>query len=133
MEVTSQRTNLHNLDVGWNVNKLPHIIACFELVKNNNAMVCDSGLGYNLLIKASTLCTSLYVDVTDSNTVYLYTPKMLCCIILLITVFSSEGFSVGSQSSVAGYSQLPFPAASQTHLTSGTEGRHESLYQNSYK
>ena len=65
---------------------------------------------------------------------YLYTPKMLiCCIILLITVFSSEGFFDGSQSSVAGYSQLPFPAASQTHLTSGTEGRHESLHQNNYK
>ena len=46
-------------------NKLPHIIACFELVKNNNAMVCDSSLGYNVLIKANTLCTSLYVDVAD--------------------------------------------------------------------
>ena len=44
--------------------------------------------------------------------------------------FLSEGFSVGSQSSVAGYSQLPFPAASQTHLTSGIEGKWESLYQN---
>ena len=29
---------------------------------------------------------------------------------LLITIFPSQGFSVGSQSSVAGYSQLPFPA-----------------------
>ena len=64
---------------------------------------------------------------------YLYTPKMLCCITLLITIFPSEGFSDGSQSSVAGYNQPPFPAASQTHLTSGTKGRHESLYQNSYK
>ena len=37
-------------------------------------------------------------------------------------IFSSEGFSGGSQSSVAGYSQLPFPTASQTHLTSGIQG-----------
>ena len=41
----------------------------------------------------------------------------------IIYIPPSEGFSVGSQSSVAGYSQLPFPAASQTHLRSGTEGR----------
>ena len=39
----------------------------------------------------------------------------------------SEGFSGGSQSSVAGYSQLPFPTASQTHLTSGTEGWWETF------
>ena len=45
-------------------------------------------------------------------------------------IFPSEGFSSESQSSVAGYSQLRFPAASQTHLTSGTEGRQKSLYQN---
>ena len=50
-----------------------------------------------------------------------------------ITIFPSAGFSGGSQSSVADYSQLPFSAASQTHLTSGTEGKRESLYQNSYK
>ena len=77
MEVTAQKTNFHNLDVGWNVNKLPRIIACFELVKNNNAMVSGSGLGYNER-KACTLCISLYhVDVTDSSTVYFHTPKML--------------------------------------------------------
>ena len=43
-------------------------------------------------------------------------------------IFPSEGFSGGSQSSVAGCNQLPFLAASQTHLTSGTEGRWETLY-----
>ena len=77
----------------------------------------------------------MYVDVTDSSTVYLYTPKMLCCITLLITIFHSEGFSDGShaQSSLAGYSQLPFPAAFQTHLKSGTEGRWELLYEKNYK
>ena len=48
---------------------------------------------------------------------------MLCCIIL---IFPSEGFSVVSQSSVGGYSQLPLPAASQTHLRSGTEGKWET-------
>ena len=53
--------------------------------------------------------------------------------LLQFTIFPSEGFSVGSQSSVAGGSQLIFPAASQTHLTSGTEGRRELLNQNSYK
>ena len=42
-------------------------------------------------------------------------------------IFPSEGFSGGGQSSVAGYSQLPFPAASQTHLRSGIEGRWEIL------
>ena len=42
---------------------------------------------------------------------------------MLITLFFlSEGYPGGSQSSVAGDSQLPFPAASQTHLRSGTEG-----------
>ena len=43
-------------------------------------------------------------------------------------IFPYEGFSVGSQSSVASYSQLPFPAASQTHLRSGTEGRRELVF-----
>ena len=43
---------------------------------------------------------------------------------MLVVIFPSEGISVGSQSSVAGYSQLPFPAASQTHLTSGIQGWH---------
>ena len=43
--------------------------------------------------------------------------------IAFVIIFSSEDFSGGSQSSIAGYSQLPFPAASQTvHLRSGTEG-----------
>ena len=39
-----------------------------------------------------------------------------------VVIFPSEGFSGGSQSSVAVNSQLPFPAASQTHLTSGIQG-----------
>ena len=56
--------------------------------------------------------------------------KMLCWLILLITILPSEGFSVGSQSSIAGYSQLPFPAASQTHLTSETDGRWELKFSN---
>ena len=45
--------------------------------------------------------------------------------VLSTTIYTlpSEGFSVGSQSSVAGYSQFPFPAASQIHLRSGIEGR----------
>ena len=47
--------------------------------------------------------------------------------LLQLTIFPSEDFTVGSQSSVAGYSQLPFPAASQTHLRHGTEGMWESL------
>ena len=54
---------------------------------------------------------------------YVYLPFLLSKKVLLFTFFPSEGFSVGSQSSVAGYSQLPFPAAFQTHLRSGTEGR----------
>ena len=44
----------------------------------------------------------------------------------VISIFPCEGFSGfsgGSQSSVAGYGQLPFPAASQTHLRSRIEGR----------
>ena len=48
--------------------------------------------------------------------------EMLCCIILHITILPSEGFSGGSQSSVAGYSQPLFPSASQTHLRSGIQG-----------
>ena len=47
----------------------------------------------------------------------------LSTILLVHYNFSSEGCSGGSQSSVAAYSQLSFPAASQTHLRSGTEGR----------
>ena len=43
----------------------------------------------------------------------------------LFTIFPSEGFSGASQLSVAGYSQLPFPAAFQTHLRSGTGGRRD--------
>ena len=39
-----------------------------------------------------------------------------------VVISPSEGFSGGSQSSVAVNSQLPFPAASQTHLTSGIQG-----------
>ena len=39
-----------------------------------------------------------------------------------VVIFPSEGFFGGSQSSVAVNSQLPFPAASQTHLTSGIQG-----------
>ena len=42
--------------------------------------------------------------------------------LLHFTIFSSEGFSGESQSSV-GYSQLAFSAASQTHLRSGIQGR----------
>ena len=53
--------------------------------------------------------------------------EMLCCTVLLITIFPSEGFSGGSQSSEAGYSQLPFPAGYQTHVRSGTEGRWETF------
>ena len=45
----------------------------------------------------------------------------------VIAILPSEGFSVGSQSSVAGYNQLPFPPASQTHLTSRIQGWWESL------
>ena len=45
--------------------------------------------------------------------------------LLQFTIFSSEGISGGSQSSVAGDSRLPFPAAFQTHLRSGTEGRRD--------
>ena len=41
----------------------------------------------------------------------------------IIYILPSKDFSGGSQSSVAGYSQLPFPVASQTHLRSGIEGR----------
>ena len=52
---------------------------------------------------------------------------MLCFIILFITILPSEGYPGGSQSSVAGNSQLPFPAASQTHWKSNTEGRWETL------
>ena len=47
---------------------------------------------------------------------------MICNVVSTYN-FSSEGFSGRSQSSVAEYSQLPFPTASQTHLTSGTEDR----------
>ena len=43
---------------------------------------------------------------------------------MLIAFFPSEGFSGGSQSSVAGYSQLPFPAGYQTDVRSGIQGRH---------
>ena len=50
--------------------------------------------------------------------------------IAFIIIFSSEGFSGGSQSSIAGYSKLPFSAASQTHLRSGTEGGWETPYEN---
>ena len=53
--------------------------------------------------------------------------KVLCLIILFITILSSEGYPGVSQSSVAGYSQLPFPAASQAHWRSSTEGRWEIL------
>ena len=49
--------------------------------------------------------------------------KGLCFIILFITILHFEGYPGGSQSSVAGYSQLPFPAASQTHWRSSNEGR----------
>ena len=38
------------------------------------------------------------------------------------------GFSGGNQPSLVDHSQLPFPAASQTHLRSGPEGRLEALY-----
>ena len=50
---------------------------------------------------------------------------------LLIIIFPSEGFSGGSQSSVAGYGQLSFPAASQSYLTSGAEGRLETSVEQS--
>ena len=43
-------------------------------------------------------------------------------------IFPPEGFSIGNQSSVAVNSQLCFPAASQTQLTSGTEGRRELVF-----
>ena len=48
----------------------------------------------------------------------------------LLCSFLSEGFSDGGQSSVhvAGYSQLPFHAASQTHLRGGIEGNCKHLY-----
>ena len=41
---------------------------------------------------------------------------------LQFTIFNLEEFSREIQSSVAGYSQPPFPAAFKTHLTNGTEG-----------
>ena len=40
----------------------------------------------------------------------------------VMAIFPSEGFSGGSQSSVAGYSLRPFPVTRQTYLTSGTKG-----------
>ena len=62
------------------------------------------------------VAVSLYIH-SESKSAMLYN--------FVIAIFPSEGFTGGSQSSVAGYSQLPFPAASPTHLTSGTEGRWE--------
>ena len=60
--------------------------------------------------------------VTDLNSKFHF--NVMCYVVTIFSIFSFKGIiSGGSQSSVAGYSQLPFPAASQTHLRSGTEGR----------
>ena len=42
--------------------------------------------------------------------------------LLQFSIFSSEGISGGSQSSVAGYNQRAFFGDPQSHLRSGTEG-----------
>ena len=62
----------------------------------------------------------------NSDLRFLQLELLRCYFVYLIFAycnFPSEGFSGGSQSSVAVNSQLPFPSASGTHLTSGTEGR----------
>ena len=71
----------------------------------------------------------VFVDVAASSTVCVHTLDMLCCYTLFCSLLFSllEGSSVETLSSVTGYSQLPFPVASQTHLTSGTEGRCDTL------
>ena len=87
-----------------------------------------------MLIKSSTFCTALYIIemlLLQALCIFTLLIIMVCWLILHITIiiiFPSEGFSGGSQSSVAGYNQLPFPAASQTHLTSETEGRQEYVF-----
>ena len=81
--------------------------------------ICLVALWSEMLIKSSTFCTALYIIV-------MLMPQALCIFTLLrcyamlanfahYNIFPSEGFPVGSQSSVAGYSQLPFLPVSQTH------------------
>ena len=72
-------------------------------------------------------CANIVQSVDASESVCYSFSKVLCFIIFFITILPSEGYPGGSQSSVAGDSQLPFPAASQTHWRSNTEGRWEAL------
>ena len=69
------------------------------------------------------------VDVAALSTVCLHTLDMLCCYTLFCSLLFSflEGFSVGTQSSVTGYSQLSVSPVSQTHLRSGIGGRCDAL------